>query len=230
MATVGAVTTGSDQGLPFGGASGAVLTKNSATSYDASWATPSASGAFFSWSAGRSYFAPPLMNQPGPVSAAINGWMYFFPVRIPNACTVSSLSLFMSQAGWGGSATYLAMYTDVPSATSGGPGVRLAGGTTTSPNTVYAPVTVSMGNYVFSAATNIWVHMGAAASLPLLHHSSPVVSLAVGGTSTFSTPNSNNTANARYVSASASSTTADVSGSSTTPSWINQPVLMFNLV
>jgi len=176
LISTGTINTAPIAGLPTGGSADQVLKKNSATNYDVSWGTASAGGGgggeFYPWAgAGRVFFGPPMTgNSYNGTPQGYNTNMTLWPVRIPNACTVASISVASTAAG--GSATaYMALYSDEPTATSFGPGTRLAGGSVVFPATAHNAATVTL-NYVFTQATNVWVHLGSTAATALHCHGS----------------------------------------------------------
>jgi hypothetical protein len=140
-------------GLPTGGTSAQVLTKNSATNYDASWLPPvsGGGGAFLTWTSGRVYTAPCNMGMVS-ASSPFTTNMFFLPMRIPNACTLSQMGVYSQHAGY---AFYLGIYTDAGGAVvSQGPGTRLTGG---AGSTVASSTTWISTPLTFAGATNVWV-------------------------------------------------------------------------
>ena len=95
----------------------------------------------------------------------MSSYMTFYPVHIPTACTISGMGIVPLVAGY---VFYLAMYSDNPAATSGGPAVRLTGGSLSgagSNTPQMCPV-----NWTFTAPTDIWVHIGCNGAPTLTSH------------------------------------------------------------
>ncbi len=115
-------------------------------------------GAFYPWGGVGRYFAgPPISGYTsGNTVPMASNYLTFFPVRVPNACNVTSVSLISATAN--ANATYhIGLYADNPAATSTGPGVRLVYGSSPLTSTgLGSAITISM-SYSFSVATNIWV-------------------------------------------------------------------------
>lgn len=142
--------------LPTGGTSGQLLTKNTSTNYDASWAAPvvPATGTpFIPWTTGRTFIQPAGHSYSTGASMP-SATVTAFPIRVPNACTLDSISLNVTSTT--GSATcQLSLYADT--AASGGyshPGVRLATNSITVSGTGLATWPLS---YTFTSAMTIWV-------------------------------------------------------------------------
>lgn len=183
-------------GLPTGGAAGQALIKGSATNFDAAWATPAtvAGGLFSPWSSpGRYYTVPTAMPPTTNASSPGDTSTHFYPVRIPNACTLASIGII--NTGGSNSSAYLGLFTDSPTAASGGPATRVAGGTFTvnsGVNTQYSPLAVGLA----VAAGNYWVAlcMASIANVSLVCTPTVLQNYLVGGksatsTSTFYTAN-----------------------------------------
>lgn len=139
--------------IPTGGTTGQVLAKTSGTNYATGWSTPaggSSGGMFWPWSSGRVCWAPvATLNSQFMASAAT----IFWPIRIPNACTVSQVGFSTSTAGL---SFYIGLYLDAgPTVASRGPGARLFGGTGTSSSTAISYA--SSTNYTFTGPGNYWV-------------------------------------------------------------------------
>lgn len=145
-------------GLPTGGATDQVLKKNSATNYDVSWTTMSAGGGgpIYPWQASRAFFASPLV---GAVTSQVSSYWSSspcaYPVRVPNACTISNVSVVCNTTGATGS-IYVSVYADTASTvSSGGPTTRLGGGSGSFNTLAWNPFGVNM-NVTFTQATNVW--------------------------------------------------------------------------
>ncbi len=110
----------------------------------------SGGGSYGAWVSNRLNFRPHIQVTAG--SGLTGSRVYFTPFQVPNACVLNGLALITTTAYTGSLAA--AIYSDVPSATSGGPGLMLASGTQTftSALTLTVPVT-----YTFNApGTVLW--------------------------------------------------------------------------
>jgi hypothetical protein len=154
--TVGGMSTNAGA-VPTGGTLGQVLAKNSAQSYDASWTTLSSGGAasasgagVIPWTTGRTYMSNPVDTFS---NSAYGFGPVLYPIRIPNACTVASLGLYINTAN--GGTTYVGLYADTGGLTTAGPGARLG----------YGSIDSSLGgwrfsttmNTVFTGPTTVWM-------------------------------------------------------------------------
>jgi hypothetical protein len=154
--------------IPAGGIAGNVLTKNTGTDYDASWAASSAgsSGAKI-WIPGRTYPTTPYrgtdISGSNQLTVYSNGLMFYL-ITVPNACTITSLSLY-NGATAATTGNVCALYADSPSATSGGPGTRLVQGTFGTA-AVNSPMVAPLG-YTFSGPQNVWVMLAGTQNLYL---------------------------------------------------------------
>lgn len=145
-------------GVPVGGTSGQVLTKNSATNYDTTWKTPSTggssgSGGFPAWRADRLYIKP-TPNNFASMTIPNSITTYFFQGWIPNAITITRMSIYIGAAAAGTMA--LGLWAD-----SGpfnfNPGVRLATATfTPSGPGLWGITTMSVP---FTGPTPVWISL-----------------------------------------------------------------------
>lgn len=154
------VNSSTPVGLPTGGSTGQTLVKASGSNYDASWQTPATpsqqSGMLMPWTSGRLMTQPfmgaPTMSTTTTYSANV---VYAVPVRIPNPCSITTISVL--KGTW--SQAYLlnlGIYTDNPTATSGGPAVKLGGSTITVNTGDALLANVSLAPLVISAPTTVW--------------------------------------------------------------------------
>lgn len=170
-----ATTWATISGVPTGGATGQALVKNSATNYDVGWTTPASGGGggghLFPWSGtGRTFFPPGDNYVSGQSFPNIAAYLNFYPVMVPNACAVASVSV-MATNNYAGSTIYLSLWADNPAATSGGPGARLtfAAATWNGPGT---PTSVTFATpYSFTGPTPIWVGIGSSTNLVKIYAS-----------------------------------------------------------
>lgn len=179
--TTNAVTVISGTAATIDGDSSAILlTKNSSGTFvfdGTNWKVVATSvfnttvsvpggGPFPSWAAGsgtkRVYSQPFVAGQLASAVPGQNistGWQWF-PMQIPNACTISSVGLWnASTSTTNGGTFYVQVYADSPTATSGGPAARLQSTTITMSNVANAisSTTVAWG---FAAAQTVWVGIG----------------------------------------------------------------------
>lgn len=114
--------------IPAGGTAGQVLKKNTASSYDVAWgaASQGQAGAFTPWVGSTRYFCQPYQQGASLTPRTANAFPSFFPVYVPNACTITSIWAYLL-TGSGATANFY-LYTDNPAATSYGPATQLASG------------------------------------------------------------------------------------------------------
>lgn len=157
-------------GMPVGGTSGQVLSKNTGTDYDASWATNTANslGSVVPWVSGRLYPSVNYFQNGASTGAWVNNTsMVLFPIRIPNACTIAQAGVFTNTTAMAVSFT-VALYADSTSAASGGPAARLTSGALASTGSNYWATTL---NYTFTAAATVWVAVGLSATSSVIYMS-----------------------------------------------------------
>lgn len=142
-------------GVPTGGTAGQVLSKVDSTNYNTTWTTPSAGGGgstngpFWTWTTNRISLVPPYLlgagaNTAWPFGAAN---MYFFPLRVPNSCTLNALGIQGSTAS---AQYYIGIYNESTGSTPG-PTTRVVG----------ASVTISSaGSLNFSGVGNVALTAG----------------------------------------------------------------------
>lgn len=105
---------------------------------------------YLPWIAGRTFFATPQPQQGHTTSPLGNASIYLWPIRVPNACTITSIGVPVGSAGtWN-----LGVYTDKPGATSTGPAARLytGSGTTASSATIQHAMSLT-----FASSTTLWI-------------------------------------------------------------------------
>lgn len=142
--------------VPTSGTTGHVLTK---TSGSYTWQAAAGGGGgsdgagFAPWASGRFHTQPGSFGSSGTQVAMVLGREYFFPVYVPNACTVSNLAVYQPTAT--ANSIYLALHADNSSATSAGPAARLVSATYTLPGTGGA--TSNAINYTFTGPQLVWV-------------------------------------------------------------------------
>lgn len=224
-------------GVPSGGTSGQVLT-STGSSYN--WAAASSGGGggqFPSWASGSSgnrvYTTPytgSTLTQ-AVVGYTATSYANFFPIQIPNACTINAIGVWngnSAMSGW----FYVAPYSDLPSGTSGGPFIRQYN---------YAPIYVAgnpyytyMSNTIawqFTSSQLIWLGFGTSANLTLVCTTSantttvlPVTPGQLSGYPLTQIPN------VRFSSAYTSTgAPADMSTVGTTTTFTNLPVILFSI-
>lgn len=89
----------------------------------------------------------------------------FWPIRVPNACSILSISVY--GASNTSSTNYLALYTDNPLTSSGGPAVRVLGGQV---NTTGSAALVSVtGAYAVGASATMWLSFSASNTSQTFH-------------------------------------------------------------
>lgn len=160
--------------VPTGGTSGQVLTKSSSTNYAAAWATPSAGAvgngsALMPWVSGRTY-TKPTVNAMGTNSVQIAvSSTAFYPVWIPNACTVSQIRLAVT-TGAASSTGWMGLWADA----GGTPGARLAYGS-------FAPTTAQIyavaTNYTFTQPTLVWASLSVSTTSVVFRVSTPATQI-----------------------------------------------------
>jgi hypothetical protein len=170
------------------------------------------------WESGRTYPDYPYVlgdviagAPPNTVTSCA-----FFPVRIPNSCTVTTATIFANNAALPG-VMNIAFYADSLTATSGGPGVRLASATfTATTNYVWqAPL-----SYTFGGPQTVWMMLANSASPTTSYNLQPyglLVSMLVGTPTGMGTTSPNAANNYRYTTTYTYSTfPADMSSTATT--------------
>jgi hypothetical protein len=223
---------GSALGVPSGGTTGQVLTKSSGTSFDVTWASASGGGSgggnFSPWVSGRTMYSPGYYNTNVTLNTAV---CYLYPIRVPNACTISGMYVYNSSSAGSGQGIWLGLYNDSAGAvvTSGGPTTRIASGTVTL-NGTSKELGITF-NYTFSQATTVWAAMVVQASnLPVYANSTPITNFLMGGPSSYvaATPVGKIIGASTYDYASPPGT--DLSSNNTTQWTGNLPLFMFPVV
>lgn len=141
--------------VPAGGASAAVLTKNTGTDYDYSWTATSSGGGgggMVPWTASRWVTKPGNATGMGSSTfpPAIGG-VAFIPLYIPNACTINTVGFY----GNTGATFRLALYTDNAASTSLGPTTMI--GTQVSGSSNAALATTATVSWVVPSAGTYWL-------------------------------------------------------------------------
>lgn len=149
--------------IPAGGTSGQVLSKNTSTDYDASWVAASAGGGQMSWAGGRWFTTGLDRVNAGPVALA-SAAVYFVPIYVPNACTISRVGQYVAATA---ASIKLGLYTDGGSSLASlGPstqiGTQYAGALTVS-----AVNSMTVSGWVIPSAGLYWVYYTLSASAPV---------------------------------------------------------------
>lgn len=183
-----------------------------------------AAGHLSPWKPGRYYTSPNSGNITTTAPTA-NTSTNMFPLFIPNACTLQSISITVTTASAG--TWMVSLWSDSPTATSGGPSARLAVGTASTASTGLQTVSVSVA---FTEPTLIWFSHGCTATgafFRTFHSSAQVNNFPIDPT--------NGTNNAKVTTAFTASTAigsvpADLSGTVMThASAVPMPQLFFSV-
>lgn len=132
-------------------------------------------GAFWAWTGAGRVFTQPQIGMSTGTYTATSG-TGFIPVRIPNGCTITSVSVYA--AGAIAHTVYIGMWADTGNVTAP-VGARLAYGSASIGASAGA-LSVPM-NWTFSAAQNIWVSLSNTAASAYCLVSLGVNNFAVNG-------------------------------------------------